>query len=88
MSPNLPLDATAYLLYVGIIVYSTLRHFGLDKPGTPIGVVGLGRLGHIDVKFAKSMGGKVTVISTTPNKKEEAIEHLGADLFLVSRGQS
>jgi cinnamyl-alcohol dehydrogenase len=52
-----------------------------------VGVVGLGGLGHVAVKFAKAMGVKVTVISTSPNKKQEALEHLGADSFLVSRDQ-
>ncbi|CAL0331559.1 unnamed protein product [Lupinus luteus] len=82
---NMPLDAAAPLLCAGITVYSPLRYFGLDKPGLHIGVVGLGGLGHMAVKFAKAFGAKVTVISTTPNKKEEAIKHLGADLFLISR---
>ncbi|PON97080.1 Alcohol dehydrogenase superfamily, zinc-type [Trema orientale] len=84
---KLPLDATAPLLCAGITVYSPLKHFGLDKPGTHVGIVGLGGLGHVAVKFAKAMGAKVTVISTSANKKEEAIEHLGADSFLVSRDQ-
>ncbi|KAF2290617.1 hypothetical protein GH714_014713 [Hevea brasiliensis] len=44
-------------------------------------------LGHMAVKFAKGMGVKVTVISTSPSKKQEAVEHLGADSFLVSRDQ-
>ena len=52
-----------------------------------MGIVGLGGLGHVAVKFAKALGAKVTVISTSPNKKKEAIEHLGADSFLVSRDQ-
>ncbi|KAH7566811.1 hypothetical protein JRO89_XS08G0238400 [Xanthoceras sorbifolium] len=84
---NLPLDGGAPLLCAGITVYSPLKYFGLDKPGMHAGVVGLGGLGHVAVKFAKAMGVKVTVISTSPNKKEEAIEHLGADSFLVSRNQ-
>ncbi|KAL5755251.1 hypothetical protein ACOSP7_023471 [Xanthoceras sorbifolium] len=84
---NLPLDGGAPLLCAGITVYSPLKYFGLDKPGMHVGVVGLGGLGHVAVKFAKAMGVKVTVISTSPNKKEEAIEHLGADSFLVSRNQ-
>ncbi|KAJ0097331.1 hypothetical protein Patl1_28361 [Pistacia atlantica] len=84
---NLPLDAAAPLLCAGITVYSPLRYYGLDKPGMHVGVVGLGGLGHAAVKFAKAMGVKVTVISTSPNKKKEAIEHLGADSFLVSRDQ-
>ncbi|CAA2993705.1 8-hydroxygeraniol dehydrogenase-like [Olea europaea subsp. europaea] len=50
-----------------------------------IGVGGFGGLGHVAVKFAKAFGTKITVISTSVNKKKEAIEKLGADLFLVSR---
>ncbi|CAH2068914.1 unnamed protein product [Thlaspi arvense] len=82
---NLPLDACAPLLCAGITTYSPLRYFGLDKPGMHVGVVGLGGLGHAAVKFAKAFGVKVTVISTSPNKKKEATERLGADSFLVSR---
>ncbi|KAL9241408.1 hypothetical protein vseg_015524 [Gypsophila vaccaria] len=82
---NMQLDATAPLLCAGITVYSPLKHFGLDKPGLHIGVVGLGGLGHMAVKFAKAFGAKVTVISTSPNKKDEAVNRLGADSFLVSR---
>ncbi|KAL2498969.1 putative cinnamyl alcohol dehydrogenase 9 [Abeliophyllum distichum] len=84
---NLPLDAGAPLLCAGITTYSPLRYYGLDKPGLHIGVVGLGGLGHVAVKFAKAFGSKVTVISTSINKKKEAIERLGADSFLVSRDQ-
>ncbi|KAB2602199.1 mannitol dehydrogenase [Pyrus ussuriensis x Pyrus communis] len=72
---NLPLDGAAPLLCAGITTYSPLRYFGLDK------------LGHVAVKFAKAMGVKVTVISTSLNKKDEAIEHLHVDLFLVSRNE-
>ncbi|KAJ7953495.1 putative Alcohol dehydrogenase [Quillaja saponaria] len=82
---NIALDAAAPLLCAGITVYSPLRYYGLDKPGLHVGVVGLGGLGHVAVKFAKAFGAKVTVISTSPNKKKEAIENLGADSFLVSR---
>ncbi|KAE8706316.1 putative mannitol dehydrogenase [Hibiscus syriacus] len=64
-----------------------LKYFGLGEPGKHIGVVGLGGLGHVAVKFAKAMRCNVTVISTTPSKKAEALEHLGADSFLVSRDQ-
>ena len=84
---NLPLDAGAPLLCAGITVYSPLKFYGLDKPGLHVGVVGLGGLGHVAVKFAKAMGAKITVISTSPNKKTEALEHLGADSFLVSTDQ-
>ncbi|ESW30336.1 hypothetical protein PHAVU_002G144500 [Phaseolus vulgaris] len=84
---NLPLDAAAPLLCAGITVYSPLKYYGLDKPGLHIGVVGLGGLGHMAVKFAKALGVKVTVISTSPGKKKEAIENMGADSFVVSREQ-
>ncbi|KAL0396472.1 UNVERIFIED_CONTAM: 8-hydroxygeraniol dehydrogenase [Sesamum calycinum] len=82
---NFPLDIGAPLLCAGITTYSPLRHFGLDKPGLKVGVVGLGGLGHVAVKFAKAFGTTVTVISTSLSKKKEAIENLGADEFLVSR---
>ncbi|KAK4356331.1 hypothetical protein RND71_025302 [Anisodus tanguticus] len=81
---NLSMDA-APLLCAGITTYSPLKYYGLDKPGMHIGVVGLGGLGHMAVKFAKAFGTKVTVISTSANKKQEAIECLGADSFLISR---
>ncbi|GAU23288.1 hypothetical protein TSUD_237420 [Trifolium subterraneum] len=84
---GLPLEAAAPLLCAGITVYSPLKYFGLDKLGLRIGVVGLGGLGHMAVKFAKAFGVNVTVISTSPNKEKEAIEHLGADTFLISRDQ-
>ncbi|KAJ0239370.1 hypothetical protein HA466_0230230 [Hirschfeldia incana] len=81
---SLPLDAAAPLLCAGVTVYSPMKYHGLDKPGIHIGVVGLGGLGHIAVKFAKAMGTKVTVISTSDSKRDEAINRLGANLFLVS----
>ncbi|XP_042521039.1 probable mannitol dehydrogenase [Macadamia integrifolia] len=82
---NLPLDAAAPLLCAGISVYSPMKYYGLDKSGLHLGVVGLGGLGHVAVKFAKAFGMKVTVISTSPSKKKEAIELFGADSFLQSK---
>ncbi|CAN6543724.1 unnamed protein product [Malus baccata var. baccata] len=67
-----------------MVANDPLRYFGLDKPGMHVGVVGVGGLGHVALKFAKAMGLKVTMISTSPKKKEEAIENLGADSFLIS----
>lgn len=81
---NLPPDIGAPLLCAGITTYSPMRYFGLDKPGMHIGVVGLGGLGHVAVKFAKAFGSEVTVISSNPNKRDEALESLGADSFFVS----
>ncbi|PON40945.1 Alcohol dehydrogenase superfamily, zinc-type [Parasponia andersonii] len=84
---ELPLDGAAPLLCAGITIYSPMRYFGLDKCGQHLGVVGLGGLGHVTVKFAKAFGMKVTVISTSPSKEKEAVERLGADAFLVSHDQ-
>jgi len=81
---NLPLDKGAPLLCAGITVYSPMKNFGLNEPGKHLGVVGLGGLGHVAVKFAKGFGMKVTVISSSPSKEKEAIERLGADSFIVS----
>lgn len=82
---NIPLDAAAPLLCAGITVYSPMQYYGLNCPGMHLGVVGLGGLGHVAVKFAKALGLKVTVISTSIDKKQEAIEQLGADEFLISK---
>ncbi|GAV67244.1 ADH_zinc_N domain-containing protein/ADH_N domain-containing protein [Cephalotus follicularis] len=81
---NLSLEGGAPLLCAGITVYSPMKYYGLDKPGLHVGVVGLGGLGHLAVKFAKAFGVKVTVISTSQSKKTEAIEQLKADSFLIS----
>ncbi|XP_076934773.1 8-hydroxygeraniol dehydrogenase-like [Bidens hawaiensis] len=82
---NLPLDSGAPLLCAGITTYSPLRHYELDKPGVKVGVVGLGGLGHVAVKFAKAFGAEVTVFSTTPAKMQEALEGLKADHFVNSK---
>ncbi|KAL1327458.1 hypothetical protein HN51_037507 [Arachis hypogaea] len=84
---SMPLHATAPLLCAGITVYNPMLHHGLCRPGQHLGVVGLGGLGHLAVKFAKAFGMKVTVISTSSRKKEEAIERLGVDAFLLSHQQ-
>ncbi|KAJ0468836.1 putative mannitol dehydrogenase [Helianthus annuus] len=84
---NLPLDSGAPLLCAGITTYSSLRYFGLDKPGTKVGVVGLGGLGHVAVKMAKAFGAEVTVFSTTSAKEQDAIEGLKADHFINSKDQ-
>lgn len=80
---NLPLDKAGPLLCAGITVYSPMKYHNLNVPGKHLGVVGLGGLGHLAVKFGKAFGMKVTVISNTPSKEKEAIERLGADAFLV-----
>lgn len=81
---NLPSDSGAPLLCAGITVYSPMKYYGMTEPGKHLGVAGLGGLGHIAVKIGKAFGLKVTVISTSPAKEDEAINRLGADSFLVS----
>ncbi|KAF7834189.1 putative mannitol dehydrogenase [Senna tora] len=81
---NLPLDAGAPLLCAGITVYSPMKYYGMTEAGKHLGVAGLGGLGHIAVKIGKAFGLKVTVISTSQKKEDEAINKLGADAFLVS----
>jgi cinnamyl-alcohol dehydrogenase len=82
---GLALDRAAPLLCAGVTVYSPMMRHGLNEPGKHLGVVGLGGLGHVAVKFGKAFGMKVTVISTSASKRQEAIENLGADEFLISR---
>ncbi|RZR81738.1 hypothetical protein BHM03_00008032 [Ensete ventricosum] len=81
---NMPSDRGAPLLCAGITVYAPMKYHGLDQPGKHLGVVGLGGLGHVAVRFGKAFGMKVTVISSSPSKEKEATERLGADAFLKS----
>ncbi len=80
---NLDLAGVAPLLCAGITTYSPLRHWGVTK-GKKVGVVGLGGLGHMGVKFARAFGARVVVFTTSPDKKEDALR-LGADEVVVSR---
>lgn len=82
ISSKLDLKAVAPLLCAGITTYSPLRYAGVG-PGVKVGVVGLGGLGHLGVKFAASFGAEVTLISTTASKQKDA-ERLGAHKFLLS----
>jgi uncharacterized zinc-type alcohol dehydrogenase-like protein len=81
--PNLDLAGVAPLLCAGITTYSPMRHWGVTK-GQKVGVVGLGGLGHMGVKFAHALGARVVVFTTSPGKKDDA-RHLGADEVVVSR---
>src|SRR5271170_4615287 len=80
---NLDLAGAAPLLCAGITTYSPMRRWGVTK-GKKVGVVGLGGLGHMAVKFAHAFGAHVVVFTTSPNKKEDALR-LGADEIVVSR---
>jgi uncharacterized zinc-type alcohol dehydrogenase-like protein len=82
ISRSLNMAAVAPLLCAGITTYSPLRFAGVTA-GMKVGVVGLGGLGHMGVKFAASFGAEVTVISTSPSKEADA-KRLGASRFLLS----
>jgi len=79
---NLNLAGAAPLLCAGITTYSPLRHWGAAK-GKKVGVIGLGGLGHMGVKFAHALGAQVVVFTTSPGKKADALR-LGADEVVLS----
>ncbi len=79
--PNsIPLDQAAPLLCAGVTTYSPLMHWKAG-PGKKVGVLGLGGLGHMAVKFAVAMGAEVTVISHSEKKREDA-KNFGAKKFI------
>ncbi len=80
---NLNLAAVAPLLCAGITTYSPMRHWKVSK-GQRVGVVGLGGLGHMGVKFAHAFGAQTVVFTTSLKKKEDAMR-LGADEVVVSK---
>jgi alcohol dehydrogenase (NADP+) len=80
---NLDLAGAAPLLCAGITTYSPMRHWGVGK-GKKVGVVGLGGLGHMGVKFARALGAQVVVFTTSPGKKDDALR-LGAHEVVLSR---
>jgi uncharacterized zinc-type alcohol dehydrogenase-like protein len=80
-----PLERVAPLLCAGITTYSPLKRHGVQS-GFSVAIAGLGGLGHVGVKIAKAMGANVTVLSHSPNKRQDAIG-LGADDFVVTRDE-
>jgi uncharacterized zinc-type alcohol dehydrogenase-like protein len=80
---NLNLAGAAPLLCAGITTYSPMRRWGVTN-GKKVGVVGLGGLGHMGVKFGRAFGAHVVAFTTSPGKKEDALR-LGADEVVVSR---
>lgn len=83
---NLDWAGAAPLLCAGITTYSPMRHWGVGE-GKKVGVVGLGGLGHMGVKFARAFGAHVVVFTTSPSKKEDALR-LGAHEVVISRNES
>src|SRR5271169_1029149 len=80
---NLDLAGTAPLLCAGITTYSPMRHWGVTR-GKKVGVVGLGGLGHMGVKFANAFGAHVVLFTTSANKTADALR-LGAHEVVVSK---
>ena len=80
---NLDEKAVAPLLCAGITTFSPLNHWKIKK-GDNVGVIGLGGLGHMGIKFAHAMGAHVVMITTSPEKGKDA-KRLGADEVLVSK---
>jgi uncharacterized zinc-type alcohol dehydrogenase-like protein len=83
VSNNLNPAAAAPLLCAGITTYSPLRHWKVSR-GQKVGIVGLGGLGHMAVKFANAFGAHVVLFTTSPNKREDALR-LGAHEVIISK---
>ncbi len=79
---TLSLTGVAPLLCAGITTYSPLRHWGVDS-GKKVGIVGLGGLGHMGLKFARAFGAHVVLFTTSPGKTADA-RRLGADDVVIS----
>jgi len=82
---NLDTEAIAPLLCAGITTYSPLNHWNIKK-GDKVGVVGLGGLGHMGIKFAHAMGAETIMITTSPDKAKDA-KRLGADDVIISKNE-
>jgi uncharacterized zinc-type alcohol dehydrogenase-like protein len=80
---NLDLAGAAPLLCAGITTYSPMHHWGVTR-GKKVGVVGLGGLGHMGVKFAHALGAHTVVFTTSPSKVDDALR-LGADEVVISK---
>jgi len=78
--------ATAPLLCAGITTYSPLRHWKVG-PGQKVGIVGLGGLGHMGVKFASAFGAHVVLFTTSPGKVPEGLR-LGANEVVISKNEA
>ncbi len=83
VSDKLDLAGVAPLLCAGITTYSPLRHWNVGK-GQKVGIVGLGGLGHMGVKFAHAFGAHTVLFTTSPGKTEDA-KRLGANEVVVSK---
>lgn len=80
------LARVAPLLCAGITTYSPLKFWNIQK-GKKVGVIGLGGLGHMAIKLARSLGAEVTLFTTSPNKREDAVK-LGAHQVVVMKNSA
>ena len=83
VSPKLDPAAAAPLLCAGITLYSPLKHWGAG-PGKKVGIVGLGGLGHMGVKFAHAFGAHTVLFTTSASKVQDG-KRLGADEVVISK---
>jgi uncharacterized zinc-type alcohol dehydrogenase-like protein len=83
---DIPSEVAAVLTCAGVTVYSPLRSYA-TRPAQKIGVIGVGGLGHLALQFARALDYEVTAISSSPEKKQEALA-FGADHFLSSDDQT
>jgi alcohol dehydrogenase (NADP+) len=86
VSPKVDLAATAPLLCAGITTYSPMRHWNVQK-GQKVGIVGLGGLGHMGLKFAHAFGAHTVLFTTSPNKSADA-KRMGADEIVISKNEA
>lgn len=86
VSEKLPIEAVAPLLCAGITTYSPLKHWKVGK-GHRLGIIGLGGLGHMAVKFGVSLGAEVTMLSTSLSKEKDA-KKLGAHKFVLTSDEA
>jgi alcohol dehydrogenase (NADP+) len=82
MPDGLDLAASAPLLCAGVTTWSPLRHWQVG-PGSKVGIIGLGGLGHMGLKLAKALGAEVTLFTRSPGKEADA-RRLGADHIVLS----
>lgn len=86
VSPKVDLAATAPLLCAGITTYSPMRHWNVQR-GQKVGIVGLGGLGHMGLKFAHAFGAHTVLFTTSPNKSADA-KRMGADEIVISKNDA
>jgi uncharacterized zinc-type alcohol dehydrogenase-like protein len=86
VSETLDAAAVAPLLCAGITTYSPLRHWNVGR-GSKVGIVGLGGLGHMGLKFAHAFGAETVLFTTSPGKEQDA-RRLGADAVVLSKDEA